>query len=182
VKLTPEIEAKIIEAIREHEGVPLVLPDWAHWKGRDQPVVSVDRLREQLSRHLYRKLIGPLEDDQMLVQQPGVPARNINPHLFRVATRRQVRTHCPNGHEYAAQRPMDGLARRRCRICYEAYLARRRVAQRRPSAADVNRAKTHCIHGHELAGDNLTVLADGRLPSRLASSPNLLTRIGSGVH
>lgn len=177
MKLTPEVEAKIVEAIRENEGTPLVLPDWAHWKGRNQPVVSVDRLPEQLSRHLYRKLIGPLEDDQMLVQQPGVPARNVNPHLFRVVTRRQVRTHCPNGHEYAAQRPMDGLARRRCRICYEAYLARRRVAQRRPSAADVNRAKTHCIHGHELAGDNLTVLADGRRRCRTCHRGWRLRRI-----
>jgi hypothetical protein len=59
----------------------------------------------------------------------------------------QNRTHCPNGHEYAAHEYVRGDGHRRCRLCDR---ERQRKATRR-HRAKMKALNTHCPHGHEYA-------------------------------
>jgi hypothetical protein len=161
VILTDEIFERITTAIGEHPDAPVILPDWCYWKGRDQPVVYVDGLPENLSRVLYRELIGELGYSHHLVLVPGTPKRNVNPHLFTKETRRiRSAARCPNGHLYAGNEMPENRGRWRCVRCYKAWQGEFR--NRRHNAGEINRAKQFCPRNHEYAGENLVILRDGR--------------------
>ena len=158
--LTDGIHRQIVAAIRRDRHRPLVLPDFCYWKGRDQPVVYIDNLPENLSRVLYRELIGPLDYSQSLHLRAGIPPRNINPYLFDVSQHRRRGTVCPNGHPYAGNEMPSNAGGWRCVTCYTAWLAEHRIGGE--SASDVNRAKEVCPRGHPYSGENLIILKNGR--------------------
>lgn len=141
MRYTPEIEQQLIAQIEREPARAVVLPDWAYWKGSDSAYIYVDRLPTPLIRHLHRALLGPLDHERGLVNPPGVPARNVNPHLAVITPTRQSRAACPNGHEYVAEDYEPGVGQR-CHVCREAELLGTE------SPIDKNRAKTHCPHGH----------------------------------
>lgn len=73
------------------------------------------------------------------------------------------KTHCPQGHPYAGDNlHMDGNERV-CLTCRRAagrrHLAKKRAAN--PDYRPPNAAKTHCLEGHPLSGENLYVPPSG---------------------
>lgn len=144
MRYTAEIEGKIIAAVNAAPDRDLILPDWAYWKGDNQPYVYVDGMPVRLARVLYRKIIGPLSDDQGLAPGLGMHPRNVNPHRFVVTASPHQRAVCPNGkHEYTEEdRQDDGSMR--CHQCYAATL----TGGLNP--AQINAAKTTCPEGHDL--------------------------------
>ena len=105
-------------------------------------------------RHLYRRLIGPLEPHQYL-RKRCIEKGCVNPYHYRVTERsREGFTHCRKGHPYTPENTLpDGQYR--CRTCRDADLERRRARYRGTNPhplrnpAELNRAKTACDHGHE---------------------------------
>lgn len=169
--LTESIHRQIVAAIRREPRKALILPSFCYWKGRDQPVVYIDGLPENLTRVLYRELVGPLDFAQTLQLRPGVPARNINPYLFERRQHRRRGTVCPNGHAYAGNEMPSNSGRWRCRTCYLAWRARHRIGGK--SVAVLNRAKTHCPKNHPYAGGNLIVLKSGRRRCRICHAADM---------
>jgi hypothetical protein len=169
--LTPNIHRQIVAAIRRDPRRALILPEFCYWKGREQPIVYIDGLPENLSRVLYRELVGPLDFSQSLHLRPGVPARNVNPFLFQRTQHRRRGAVCPNGHRYAGNEMPSNAGRWRCRTCYQAWLARNRIGGE--SVGTVNRAKTHCPNGHPYDGDNLVILKNGRRRCRTCHAENM---------
>jgi hypothetical protein len=163
--LTPAIKKQVMAACRRDKKKAVVLPDFCYWEGRDQPVVYVDNLPENLSRVLYRELIGPLEYGQVLQLKPGVHERNVNPFLFEIVAKRTRGTVCPNGHTYAGNEMPENKGRWRCRTCYETWLAGHRKGS--PSVADINRSKEECPNHHPYSGENLIILGNGRRRCRI---------------
>lgn len=158
--LTEGIHRQILAVIRREPGKALILPEFCYWKGRDQPVVYVDNLPEQLARVLYRELIGPLGYEHSLTLLPHVPARNVNPFLFAVVEHGKRGTVCPNGHPYAGNEMPSNANRWRCKICYLAWRESQLTHGR--SVADVNRGKDVCPQNHPYEGENLVILKNGR--------------------
>lgn len=158
--LTDGIHRQITAAIKRDRWRPLVLPDFCYWKGRDQPVVYVDELPEQLARVLYRELIGELDYSHSLRLLDGIPKRNVNPYLFEVTQHRRRGSVCPNGHDYAGNEMPSNSGGWRCRTCYEAWLERHRHGGQ--SVAEINRAKEFCPRNHPYSGANLLITKTGR--------------------
>lgn len=155
MRWTPEIEERIVTQIEATPDLEIILPAWAYWKGHDQPWVYVDGMPQRLVRILYERLIRSLPDRAGLSPKPGTDPRNINPHLFVVLPSRHSRAECVNGHEYTEDDWIPNVGYR-CQTCRAEQLLGT------PSAADLNRIKTHCPNGHPLEGDNLVQLKNGR--------------------
>ena len=155
MRWTPEIEERILDQIEATPDAEILLPDWAYWKGEDQPWIYVDGMPTNLVRVLYERVIRSLPDGAGLAPGEGVNPRNINPHLFVVLPSRHARAKCENGHWYTEDDWIEGVGHR-CKTCRAEKLLGT------PSIADVNRRKTHCPAGHPLAGDNLVKLKNGR--------------------
>lgn len=141
MKYTDEIEKTLLTTIQHEPEKELILPEWAY-RGANQPVIYRGGKTIRLVRHLYENLIGPLDPNQGLAQQPGHNPRNVNPHHWVPTATRHTRLVCPNGHRYTgADMTPDG---HRCRQCHDDKLLGT------PGTADVNRAKTHCPKNHLL--------------------------------
>lgn len=160
MRLTPEVEELVLEQLRVHPERALVLPDWAYWKGQNQPVVYVAGLPVRLNRYLYEKVIGPLEYSTRLLPRAGVHPKNVNPHLFIAAAGQTRGDTCPNGHSYAGNEMPDNKGGWRCQTCYLAWLDRHSNGGQ--NIGQINGAKTHCPKNHRYAGDNLMILRNGR--------------------
>lgn len=95
--------------------------------------------------------------------------RCVNPaHLRPMTTEENTRlggwsrrTHCVNGHPYDEENtrlPPEGSTQgRRCRTCDRARDAARRLRNPRPRLEHPARRRTHCLRGHLLSGDNVTI-------------------------
>jgi hypothetical protein len=171
VILTDGVRRQILAQIRRDKHRPVVLPDFCYWKGRDQPVVYVDNLPENLNRVLYRELIGPLDYSQSLRLREGIPKRNVNPYLFEVTQHRRRGSVCPNGHSYEGNEMASNSAGWRCRTCYENWHAAHRKGGE--SVAVVNRGKDSCPQGHPYSGENLIILKNGRRRCRTCHKANM---------
>jgi len=158
--LTDGIHRQILAAIKRDPKRALVLPDFCYWKGRNQPVVYIDDIPENLARVLYRELIGPLDYSQTLALRPGIDPRNVNPYLFEVTQHRRRGSVCPNGHLYEGNEMPSNAGGWRCRICYQAWLAAHRKGGQ--SVSELNRSKDTCPKGHPYSGENLVILRNGR--------------------
>ena len=169
--LTDGIHRQITAAIKRDKKRALLLPDFCYWKGRNQPIVYVDDLPEQLSRVLYRELIGPLDYSQSLWLPDTYPARNVNPYLFEVTQHRRRGSVCPNGHPYEGNEMPSNISRWRCRTCFEIWRDRHRLGGESVSA--VNRAKDECPNHHPYSGENLIVLKSGRRRCRQCHRDNM---------
>jgi len=152
--LTPAIEEQIVAALAADQSVHITLPPSAY-RADGSILVHRDNLYGvRAQRHLYRRLIGPLPREVFL-RRICDDELCINPYHY--VPRRSSRPrpdHCPNGHEYTAENTLtDG--RYRCRTCFERLVARRRGnGTGNPNPADINRAKTQCVHGHPFTPDN----------------------------
>jgi hypothetical protein len=112
----------------------------------------------------------------------GTDSENIRQSVERGRHAKIQNTHCPQGHSYAEHGRLNvGTGWRACRLCerigqrikagWPADLARSepRRQGRSPIANSTWRRvpsprvpKTHCLRGHELAGENLYMTPDGR--------------------
>lgn len=142
MRYNEEIEAEIIAQIRRSPDAELFLPDWAYWKGVNQPHIFIGQMRVPLVRVLYEKLVGPLEATQGLRPKVGTSLRSVNPNLWRPVPGVRAKASCPNGHEYTDEDWING--KHRCHICYGKKLTGG------VNPADVNRAKMTCPQGHKL--------------------------------
>lgn len=143
MRYNEDVEKRILAQIEATPDAEIILPDWAYWKGRDQPIVYIDGRPVRLIRHLYELVIHPLPPEAGVAMDPGVSPRNINPYLATPTPRRRQRLACPAGHPYTERdRQEDGS--HRCQVCIEANL------KGTPSVAEVNRAKSVCPQGHTL--------------------------------
>lgn len=143
MRFTPEIERKIVDQITREPGRPVILPDWAYWKGVDVAYIYVERMPVPLIHYLREILIGDVTEDQGVANLPDTPARNVNPYLAVVTPTRTARPACPAGHAYTEADYFPGVGHR-CQTCRVAKL------KGTPSVADANRAKTTCPEGHRL--------------------------------
>lgn len=151
--LTPEIEQKIISAIKAEPDRALVLPDHAYGSN-GRVIVLIDGLPIDLHRHLHEVLIRPLGHHERMHDTSGVEG-NVNPHLFRViAGKKSPNTHCPSGHAYEGNEMPPNSRGYRCRTCY--------LNSRPKGAGTANRDKTHCPYGHEYAEGNTIHDSTGR--------------------
>jgi hypothetical protein len=156
--LTPAIEQQIVDTIREDPASPVILPDHCYGMG-DRVVVLVDGLPIDLHRHLYNLIIRPLGFHEHMLRMPGVPYRNVNPHLFLVPpTRKSTRTHCREGHAYEGNEAPPNTYRYRCATCFRAFLDRRRG----DDVGTANADKTACPYGHDYDEENTIHSSDGR--------------------
>ncbi|QIG59065.1 HNH endonuclease [Microbacterium phage RubyRalph] len=162
--LTPEIQEQIVGAIEADPTAAVTLPEHAY--GSDgRVIVLVDGLSIDLHRHLHNLLIGPLDDDERMHDTSGVEG-NVNPHLFTVIRGgRSPDTHCPKGHAYEGNEMPKNSRGYRCRICYEAALARQR--EKAGPRGLPNAAKTHCPAGHEYTEENTIIDSAGRRRCRI---------------
>jgi hypothetical protein len=143
MRLTSKTRKALIAQIKAAPHRPVILPDWAYWKGTDAAYIYVDQMPIPLMRFLYEQLIAPLDPARGLVNPPGVAARNVNPHLAVVTPTRKSRAVCPNGHDYTEADYVPGVGQR-CQQC------RADLLLGTPSPIDINRAKTHCPKNHVL--------------------------------
>jgi hypothetical protein len=160
MKLTDELEALILEQLQAHPDRALVLPDWCYWKGQSQPTIYVEGLPTRLSRHLYEKVIGPLEYGQTLHLRDGIHPKNVNPYLFIAQTGRKRGERCPNGHLYAGNEMPDNSMGWRCRTCYLSW--RSKHSDGGQNVGEINAAKTHCPKRHAYDAENTLHLRNGR--------------------
>lgn len=151
--LTPEIQQKIITAIKQDPKSPVTLPDHAY--GRDGKVrVLVDGLPIDLHRHLHNLLIRPLGYHEKMHDQSGVKG-NVNPHLFKVMEgNRSPATHCHKGHPYEGNEMPPNSRGYRCKQCYL-------DSQPEPSGV-ANADKTECPEGHPYDKTNTIIDSAGR--------------------
>lgn len=152
--LTPELEQQIIDAITADPAEPLTLPDWAY--GKDgRVVVLVDGIPIDLHRHLFNRLIRPLEHHETLWHTPNGDRRNVNPWIMQVSVgRKSPRTHCGKGHAYEGNEAPPNSRGYRCLTCLR--------DSRRKEGATANGAKAHCPHDHEYTPENTRIGKDGR--------------------
>jgi hypothetical protein len=168
VKLTPELEQLIVDRIRFEPNRAIVLPEWAYWKGHDQPVIYVDHLPVRLSRYLYEKLIGPLDFATNLSLPAHVHPKNVNPYLFVAQPGRKRGLSCPQGHAYEGNEMPDNAMGWRCRTCYVAWCERHSNGGQ--NAGQRNARKTHCPQGHPYSGENLMIQSNGRRRCRACNN------------
>lgn len=153
--LTPEIEEKIIAAIREAPDEPLVLPEHAYsLDGRVR--VLIDGLPIDLHRHLHNVLIRQLGYYERMHDESGVEG-NVNPHLFRIYEQGgpSWRTHCAKGHAYAGNEAPPNTRGYRCLTCL-------RESRRGEGGGIPPGDRTHCPQGHEYSPENTYRGKDGK--------------------
>lgn len=143
MRYTPQIEKAILDQIEREPQREIVLPDWAYWKGIDQPWIYVDGRPQRLVRVLYETVIGVLPEGAGLTGRPGTHPRNINPHLFVVVPTLRARAACPNGHPYTEDDWTEGVGHR-CQACRVSKLLGGL------SASEKNKRKKVCPQGHKL--------------------------------
>lgn len=143
MKWTPEYEQAIVRQIKVEPRRELILPEWAYWKGHDEPWVYIDGMPTRLVVVLYERLIGTLPVGAGLARKPGTDRRNVNPYLYEVMPAPKMRTVCPNGHVYTEADLIEGVGHK-CQTCRAAKLLGTE------SPVDANRKKTHCPKGHRL--------------------------------
>jgi hypothetical protein len=160
MKLERDVEALILRQVQDHPNRAIVLPEWAYWAGRDQPVIYREGLPTYLSRYLYEQVVGPIPYATKLVLKQGVHPRNVNPLLFIAEPGRSRGEVCPNGHMYAGNEMPSNSMGFRCVQCYEAW--KRRHSQGRLNIGQINAAKTHCPKNHPYDEENTIHLASGR--------------------
>ena len=168
MKLERDVEALILRQIEDHPNRAIVLPDWAYWAGRDQPVVYREGLPVPLSRYLYEKVVGPIPYATKLVLRDGVHPRNVNPLLFHAEPGRSRGSVCPNGHRYAGNEMPSNSMGFRCRTCYLRWLKRHSLG--RQNQGQLNAAKTHCPQNHPYDEENTIFLANGRRRCRICNA------------
>jgi len=168
MRLERDLEAAIIRQIHEHPERAIVLPDWAYWKGRNQPIVYPEGLPTKLSRYLYEKVVGPLPYNAQLILRDGVHPRNVNPLLFVAEPGRHRGETCPNGHAYAGNEMPDNSMGWRCRTCYVAWLEKHSLG--RLNQGQLNARKTHCPQNHPYDEDNTIYLSNGRRRCRICNA------------
>lgn len=173
MRLTSEIETALLERIDRHPERAIVMPEWAYWKGQDQPIIYVDGLPMRLNRYLYAKAIGPLDFATKLIAREGVSKQNVNPHLFIAEPGRSRGETCPNGHAYAGNEMPDNSMGWRCATCYRTWRERHSLGRR--NAGQLNAAKTHCPKLHPYSGDNLMIQSDGRRRCRICNAEQSAT-------
>ena len=166
--LTSDLEALILEQLQERPEAALVLPDWCYWKGQTQPTIYVEGLPTRLSRHLYEKVIGPLEYDVSLYLRDGVHPKNVNPYLFAPRKRGSRGERCSRGHRFAGNEMPDNSMGWRCRTCYLAW--RDRHSNGGLNVGQINGAKTHCPKNHRYSGENLLIQRNGRRRCRTCNA------------
>lgn len=168
MRLTAEIESTLLEQIARHPERAIVMPEWAYWKGHDQPIIYVDGLPTRLSRHLYERAIGPLPYSTRLFLKEGVHPKNVNPHLFVATPHRARGERCPKGHAYAGNEMPDNAMGWRCATCYRAWCERHSLG--RQNVGQINAAKTHCPKLHPYSGSNLMIQSNGRRRCRICNA------------
>lgn len=168
--LTPKIEEQMVKAIRRNPQDHITMPPSSYRKDGSLLITrdGLNGIRAQ--RHLYRRLIGPLEVGEFL-RRACNEKLCLNPFHYSVRDRsREQLTHCKNGHEYTPENTLpDGTWR--CRICRDADRKRRRDRYAEThkntllSPAEVNRTKTHCPANHEYTDENTytRVTSTGRI-------------------
>lgn len=88
----------------------------------------------------------------------GTQADNVRDMYAKGRGANQLKTHCPQGHEYTPENTyVDRRGIRHCRAC-----PRERYVKRGGSNAE----KTHCKHGHEFTPEN-TRVCDGHRQCRM---------------
>lgn len=160
MKYNRQIEKAILEQIRKEPGRPIILPDWAYWKGDPQPWVYIDGMPTRLIRHLYDLVVGNIHPDHGLVNPPEIDPRNVNPHLAKLTPTRKSKLVCPKGHRYTGDDYVDGVGNQ-CQTCRADKLLGT------PSVADKNRAKKKCPAGHRYTKKNTIRLKSGRRRCRI---------------
>lgn len=143
MRYSRKVERAIVAQIEREPSRPVILPDWAYWKGDPQPWVYLDSQPIRLARHLYGLLVGELPPGAGLRNPPEIDQRNVNPHLMVVTPSRGARITCPNNHRYTEDDYIEGVGHR-CQTCR----AQRLLGT--PDVATINRAKTHCPKNHPL--------------------------------
>ena len=143
MRYTPEIEQKILAQIAATPDAEVILPDWAYWKGIDQPWIYLDSMPIPLVKVLYADLVGPIPEGAGLQPRPGTSRRSVNPHLWQLVPTPKSRAECPNGHPYTEDDYIPGVGHR-CLTCRAAKLLGTE------SPIDKNRKKTTCPKGHKL--------------------------------
>lgn len=156
-----DMEASLIEQIRESPTSAVILPDWAYTEGRKQPYVTVYDQRTPLLRRLYSVMIEPVPAGRNVINPTGVNQRNVNPYLARAMLNNINRSACRSGHEYDDKLDFVPRFGYRCHICRAEYLA----AQGEKKTG--NKYKTHCPQGHPYSRKNTMKLASGRRRCRI---------------
>lgn len=150
--LTPEIEEKILRAIKAEPDKALTLPTHAYGAG-GRVIVYVDGLPIDLARHLHNVLIRPLGYHERMTDQSGV-AGNVNPHLFTVrGDGKRGQVICRQGHAYEGNEAPPNSRGIRCLTCLKTHY---KVGTLSVLAA-ANAAKTHCPHNHEYSPENTII-------------------------
>lgn len=152
MRYTAQIERALIEQIEREPDRPVILPDWAYWKGGDAAYIDRDGERIPLIRHLYEVIIQPLGRTDGLANDLGVPPRNVNPRLAIVLPTRWSRVACPKCGTRYRDKDYKPDVGQRCHPCAEARRGKgKNMGQR-------NKAKTHCPNNHPLIKGNLVKL------------------------
>lgn len=188
---------------------PELGPCWI-WKGtitsHGYACIQYNGVTMQAHVFAHELLIGPAPTDDLKNTQRDHLCKNKacpNPWHLEIVTRREniLRSDsptainarkevCDKGHDALISRP-DG--KRRCAECHRQeernrYLEKKARGLHSGSnpAAD-NASKTHCMHGHELSGDNLGIKPNGKgryckQCSRLASQVRTKTKTEKRRH
>lgn len=126
--------------------------------------------RWMVHRFMYSVLVGPIPDGKQACHSCDNPPCCNPAHIWlgsakdnALDSKKKLRhytsskTHCVRGHAYAEHGVVRSDGRRKCTACEKGRWQRERGKTLSPP----NRLKTHCIHGHELAGENLYVKPNG---------------------
>ena len=153
---------ELVGLIRSNPTVEVVLPDEYYLEGRDEIRTQIDGIKVMLHRWLYEQLYGVNLGADRLRRNPETNPRNVNPYLMErvsVGTRGENSLKaCRKGHLYSetGEFPPGRTDRRRCVQCWRD--AQDKINERQRvggvSQADLNRAKTHCLYGHEYTPEN----------------------------
>lgn len=152
MRFTAKREAELLERLRLSPDAH-VLMEPSDYRPDGSVLVHRGNRAMRLHRYLAIRMGYQLTPAVVLLRSCSVDGCQ-NPRHFEPSRRRSRGgpAKCPNGHDYAGQKPLAGKGKQRCRICRDRRNARRRV--------EGGRAAGRCKHDHALTPSNVYTWTD----------------------
>jgi len=145
-------ETALIAAVSHDRRIHITVRPEKYMKDGRRVLVTRDRLRVYLHRHLYVKMVGALEPDDFLIQACSEKGCQNPFHYIRSDKPYRDRRVCVNGHAYSPRISRTSQGYRVCAECRE----QRNAARRRGGKPNwqLQKDRKFCRWGHPYSPEN----------------------------